>query len=76
MLAPGGWFAAEVRGSGHDVPMRAIVGSVILSELGMSRPSPSPGIDLADPGQFDRVFSEAGSESISGASHSGRCRCR
>ena len=65
LLTPGGRFAASVWGQGPDVPMRAIVGTVILSELGIPRPAPSAGLDLADPGQFDRVLTEAGFEDVS-----------
>ena len=65
LLAPGGWFAASVWGQGPDVPMRAIVGSVILSELGMERPEPPDDIGLADPDRFIQILTDAGFGSVS-----------
>ena len=50
---------------GPEVPFRAIVGTVILSELSIPRPAAPTDIDLADPSQFERVLTEAGFEDVS-----------
>ena len=63
LLAPEGRFVASVWGQGASVPMRAIVGTVVLSELGIPQPSPPAG--LADPKEFYRVLTEAGLENVS-----------
>ena len=64
LLTPGGRFAASVWGQGAGVPMRAIVGTVVLSELRIPEPTiPPPG--LADPGEFERILTEAGLEDVS-----------
>ena len=65
LLTPGGRFAATVWGLGLAVPFRAIVGSVVLSELGVRRPDPPAGTNLADPVQFEGVLTEAGFVDVS-----------
>ncbi|MDJ0497661.1 MAG: methyltransferase domain-containing protein [Acidimicrobiia bacterium] len=63
LLAPGGRFVASAWGQAASVPMRAIVGTVVLSELGIPQPAPSAG--LADPSQFARVLADAGFSPVS-----------
>ena len=64
-LTPGGRFAATVWGAAANVPMRSIVGTVVLSELDMELPEPNGGLGLADPGRFTGVLSEAGFADVS-----------
>lgn len=63
LLAPGGRFVASAWGQGGNVPMRSIVGTVVLSELGI--PQPSYPVGLADPSQFARVLADAGFSPVS-----------
>ena len=65
LLTPGGRFAASVWGHGARVPMRAIVGTVVLSELGIPLPEPAGGIGLAEPDRFSDVLAEAGFADVS-----------
>lgn len=63
LLVPGGRFAATVWDKGPSVPMREIVGAVVLSELGL--PRPDLGVGLADDGRFSAVIAGAGFEDVS-----------
>ncbi|MDJ0923121.1 MAG: methyltransferase domain-containing protein [Acidimicrobiia bacterium] len=63
LLVPGGRFVASVWGQGASVPMRALVGTVVLSELGIPQPTYPAG--LADPDEFNRVLTGAGFADVS-----------
>lgn len=65
LLAGGGRLAASVWGPGPEVPMRSIVGTVVLSELGIELPARDVVIDLADPSQFGQALASAGFEDVS-----------
>ena len=65
LLTPGGRFAASAWAEAAHVPMRAIVGTVVLSELGIPLPEEAGGIGLADPDRFSEVLSHAGFEDVS-----------